>query len=68
MTRDPGEEAHVPQPLFPAAEPDDLSSHAHRQLIGSLGLSLPLLLWLIAAWRPTAPLPRWRPLDSVSDY
>jgi hypothetical protein len=46
----------------------DLSSRAHRQLIGSIGFWLPLLLWLIAGWRPTPPLPQWTPLTSVSAY
>jgi hypothetical protein len=54
--------------FFPDPEKDDLSSHAHRQLIGVTGLVLPLLLWLIAAWRPTAGLPRWEPLGSISAY
>jgi hypothetical protein len=53
---------------FPAAEPDDLSSHAHRQLIGYIGLAMPLLLWLIAGFRPIAGLAPWQPLDSVSAY
>lgn len=61
-------EAHVHEPLFPTAELDDLSSHAHRQLIGWLGFLLPALLWLIAGWRPTGPLPQWCLLDSVSVY
>jgi hypothetical protein len=55
-------------PFFPATEPDDRSSHAHRQLIGALGLVMPLLLWVIAAWRPLPLVPRWTPLDSVSAY
>lgn len=33
-----------------------------------LGLVLPISLWLLAAWRPTAPLPRWGLLESVSAY
>lgn len=55
-------------PLFPTGEPDDLSGHAHRQFIGSLGLVLPLLLWVIAGLRPTEGLPRWELLGSVSAY
>ena len=53
--------------LFPAREVDDLSSHAHRQLIGVVGLVLPVLLWLIAGLRPTVERP-WEPLGSVSAY
>ena len=56
------------EPLFPAPEPDDLSSYFHRQFIGSLGLALPVLLWLIAGLRPTDGLPRWKVLSSVSAY
>jgi hypothetical protein len=48
---------------------DDLSSHAHRQLIGVVGLLLPPLLWLIAAWRPVEEVwPQWDLLSSVSAY
>ncbi len=56
------------EPLFPTPEADDLSSHVHRQFIGGLGLVLPVLLWLIAGWRPTEGLPRWELLGSVSAY
>lgn len=56
------------EPLFPVPEPDDRSSHAYRQFIGGLGLVLPVLLWVIAGWRPTEGLPRWGLLSSVSAY
>jgi len=56
------------EPFFATGEPDDRSSYAHRLLIGALGLFLPLLLWVIAAWRPMAGLGRWAPLGSVSAY
>jgi hypothetical protein len=56
------------EPLFATAEPDDLSSHAHRQFIGFLGLVLPVILWLIAGVRPIEGLPRWELLGSVSAY
>ena len=61
-------EVQAPGPLFAAGEDDDRSSHAHRLLIGVLGLLLPILLWLIAAWRPTQQVGRWDPLSSVSAY
>jgi hypothetical protein len=54
--------------LFAVPEPDDLSSNAHRQLIGYMGLILPALLWLIAGWRPTEGLQPWKPLPSISAY
>lgn len=47
---------------------DDLSGHAHRQLIGYLGLALPVILILLAGLLPTEQLPRWRVLDSISAY
>jgi len=53
--------------LYPKREVDDLSTHAHRQLIGSVGLVLPVLLWLIAGWRPIGERP-WAPLGSISAY
>jgi hypothetical protein len=53
--------------LFPKREVDDLSTHAHRQLIGSVGLVLPVALWLLAGFRPTSEFP-WFPLGSISAY
>lgn len=54
-----------PKPRDP---PADFSQRNHRRLIGTLGLVLPILLYLVAGLRPTAPLERWRVLDSVSAY
>ena len=48
--------------------PDDLSHQSHRQLIGYLGILLPLILILLAGLRPTPGLPRWEPLNSISAY
>src|SRR5687768_11290817 len=47
---------------------DDRSDNSHRQLIGYIGLALPLILVLIAALRPPDPTARWRILDSISAY
>lgn len=47
---------------------DDLSSNAHRQLIGYIGLALPILLYLLAGARPTTGLERWKVLGSISAY
>lgn len=47
---------------------DDLSDNSHRQLIGYIGLALPFILVILAGIRPTADLPRWGILDSVSAY
>jgi hypothetical protein len=54
--------------FFAVPKPDDLSSKAHRQLIGCFGLILPALLWLIDGWRSTEGLLPWRLLPSVSAY
>lgn len=61
-----------PQPPAVVRDPhdtaDDLSGHEHRQLIGYIGASLPLLVWLIHALRPQPGMPRWTPLGSISAY
>ncbi len=46
----------------------DLSQQAHTQLIGLLGLLLPVLLYLLAGLRPSDGLPPWTLLPSVSAY
>jgi hypothetical protein len=48
--------------------PDDLSDNSHRQLIGYIGLALPVLLYLLAGARPTSGLERWKVLGSISAY
>src|SRR5438309_895917 len=50
----------------PSAE--NLSQQAHRRLIGVLGFCLPILLYIFAGLLPTAGLPSWRVLSSVSAY
>ena len=53
----------------PMEKPDDLSSNAHRQLLGVLGIGLPLMIYLTAGWRGTANAPdRWSLLESISGY
>lgn len=47
--------------------PDDVSGHRHRQVIGYLGLLLPILLVLMLQWRPNAPADQWAS-DSISAY
>jgi len=59
---------HSFKPLFADSEPDDLSSHRYRQLIGGLGFFLPILLYVVAGVRPTEGLQNWALLDSVSAY
>jgi hypothetical protein len=56
----PAIETTIPQ------RPDDLSDHAHRQLIGYVGLVLPFLLIAIALLRDGVD--RWRSLTSISAY
>ncbi len=50
----------------PAYRPDDLSDHAHRQLIGYIGLVLPLILILMAVLRDGVA--QWKSLESISAY
>lgn len=49
-----------------AYRPDDLSDHAHRQLIGYIGLVLPGVLIVLAIVRDG--MERWRALESISAY
>jgi hypothetical protein len=48
---------------------DDLSTYTHRQVIGYLGMSLPLMVWFIAGVRPADDARNiWHPLTSISGY
>jgi hypothetical protein len=47
---------------------DDRSNQKERILIGVIGLVLPLVLYLLAAWRPEFPSSRWTLLPSISAY
>jgi len=49
-----------------ASRPDDMSDNAHRQLIGYIGLVLPMLLVAIAISRDG--LERWKSIESISAY
>ena len=54
---------------FLAPQPgDDASSHALRQVIGYIGFFLPIVLWVLAAWRSVKGFPGWQTLDSISEY
>ncbi len=50
----------------PSTRLDDLSDHAHRQLIGYIGLILPLILIGLVLLRDG--IASWRNLDSISAY
>ena len=54
-------------PPVPGERPDDLSGHRHRQVIGCLGLALPILLVLLVRLRPNAPSDEWSG-NSISAY
>ena len=59
----------APTSLLDLAEvPLNLSHYVHQQLIGYLGLLLPLILFVLAGVRPVPGLPQWSTLDSVSAY
>lgn len=47
---------------------DDDASRSHRQLIGWIGLLLPILLWVFAGLRPNDVASAWTPLRSISAY
>ncbi len=65
-----GGRSHSAQRNSPGARatyrPDDLSDHAHRQLIGYIGLVLPILLIVLTMVRDGVA--GWRSLDSISAY
>jgi hypothetical protein len=52
--------------LGPSDRPDDLTGHLHRQLLGYIGLVLPLVLIVLVRWRDSREV--WDALDSVSAY
>lgn len=57
--------------LVPMFEPrdGDEKNDPHRQLLGSIGLVLPLSLWFIAGLRPVPThAEQWAPMGSVSAY
>lgn len=50
----------------PKEHDDDLSSNAHRQLLGVLGIALPLMVYITAGFRPLKVVPKpWFLLDSI---
>lgn len=55
------------QPAQPGERPDDLSGRRHRQVIGYLGLALPILLVQVVRLRPNAPSDHWLG-NSISAY
>jgi hypothetical protein len=53
--------------VTPGQRPDDISGYTHRQVIGYLGLALPILLVQLEHMRPNALSDNWSG-DSISDY
>ena len=65
LTRDVQTVAPVSTEMAAArSQADDRSTNAHRQLIGWIGLFLPLVLMALAIWRDTWK--GWRNLESIS--
>src|SRR6185436_8781140 len=52
----------------PTDSPDVLSLKEHRLIVGTIGLLMPAMIFLLAGVRPTVGLPRWEPQWSVSAY
>lgn len=66
LTQPPAILSPPPSPA-PSERPDDLSGHTHRQVIGYLGLALPILLVQVERLRPNAPSDHWAAV-SISAY
>jgi hypothetical protein len=64
-TAPPAASPYTPPP--PGQRPDDLSGYRHRQVIGYLGLALPVLLVQLVRLRPNAASDRWSG-NSISAY
>jgi hypothetical protein len=66
LRSDQGIDTSEPRPV--RDNDDDDASRSHRQLIGWIGLLMPLLLWVLAGVRPNDAASAWTPLDSISAY
>jgi hypothetical protein len=66
LTQAPPTASHSGAPP-PGERPDDLSGRRHRQVIGYLGLALPILLVLMVRLRPNPVSDKWVG-DSISAY
>lgn len=68
LTQPPRTASRYMPPLpEPGQRPDDISGRTHRQVIGYLGLALPILLVQMERLRPNAPSDHWTG-DSISAY
>lgn len=67
MLTQPPPTASQQPPLAPGQRRDDVSGHRHRQVIGYLGLALPILLVQLVRLRPNATSDQWAG-DSISAY
>ena len=67
MLTQPPSTSPTPSPGAAETSPDDLSGYRHRQVIGYLGLALPILLVQLERLRPNAPSDRWQG-TSISAY
>lgn len=54
-------------PIFPR-NPDDLTGNGHRQLLGVLGIALPILVVIMAWLRPVGSVDPCKILPSISAY
>ncbi|QQR87106.1 MAG: DUF998 domain-containing protein [Flavobacteriales bacterium] len=62
------QQRQAPSAFIAPQEGDDIAGHAHRQVIGWLGIALPFVIWLLAGLRPIDRDASWSRLDSISAY
>ena len=62
------QQPQTPSTFIAPQETDDIAGHAHRQVIGWLGIALPFVIWLLAGLRPIGEGASWARLDSISAY
>ncbi len=68
LTKAPHTNAQYAPPPSGGDAPDDLSGRRHRQVIGYLGLALPIALVLFVQWRPNAPSDQWSSTSISAHY
>lgn len=68
LTQAPHSASQYTPPPPSGQAPDDLSGRRHRQVIGYLGLALPVALVLLVKWRPNALSDQWTSASISAHY